>query len=479
MNLQKNTMKNFLLTIGVLLNVIFAQAQWSQVGLDILGDGPFGDQLGRNNSIAIDSTGNTIAVGAAYNSNLFPYSGYARVLDWDGLSWIQRGADFIGTDVTYEATGYAVDLSSDGMTVAVSSPWGYNSLGYKCGNVRVFDWSGAAWIQRGFDIGGEGNAVPSLAGDVFGWSLQLSSSGDHLVVGAPSNTAEVGVQQLQGHARVFHWSGTSWGQLGQDIDGPFTLGTGEFGFSVSINDNGNRVAVGGRSYTGLDPSDQDIGMAIVLDYNGSEWVQIGDTIFGSSLGDQLGSAIQMAGDGNTIAIGSPGANNFGGVTQIFDWNDFNWIQRGLDIVGTSSSLMTRSGTSLGISNNGDVLVIGDPGADFNVGATKVFQWNGNLWQQISNTIVNPGTSSVALGNGVRINFDGSKVIVGSPYDGTGKVQVFENNVLVNLHETNLDLSDDELIQIVDQLGRNVKEKENIVLFYIYKSGRVERKFIIK
>ncbi|MFT5861358.1 MAG: hypothetical protein ACI865_003482, partial [Flavobacteriaceae bacterium] len=65
------------------------------------------------------------------------------------------------------------------------------------------------------------------------------------------------------------------------------------------------------------------------------------------------------------------------------------------------------------------------------------------------------------------------------YDGTGKVQVFENNVLVNLHETNLDLSDDELIQIVDQLGRNVKEKENIVLFYIYKSGRVERKFIIK
>ena len=119
-----------------------------------------GDRLGFQNALAMDSTGNTIAVGAAYNNNLFPYSGYARVMDWDGNNWVQRGNDIIGTDTIYEATGYAVDLSSDGMTLAVSSPWGWNSLAYKCGNVRVFDWDGISWIQRGSDIEGEGDPNP-------------------------------------------------------------------------------------------------------------------------------------------------------------------------------------------------------------------------------------------------------------------------------------------------------------------------------
>ena len=114
------------------------QAQWTQIGSDILGD-VTGDRLGFRNALAMDSTGNTIAVGAAYNNNLFLYSGYARVMDWDGNNWVQRGNDIIGTDSIYEATGYAVDLSPDGMTLAVSSPWGWNSLDYKCGNVRVFD----------------------------------------------------------------------------------------------------------------------------------------------------------------------------------------------------------------------------------------------------------------------------------------------------------------------------------------------------
>ena len=471
-------MKNLLLI--TLIGGLFysnSQAQWTQLGSDMIGDGPFSDRLGFRNSLAIDSSGNSIAVGAAYNSNIFPYSGYSRVLDWDGISWTQRGSDIIGTDTTYETTGYAVDLSSDGMTFAVSSPWGYNSLGYKCGNVRVFYWSGVSWIQRGFDIEGEGNSFPAFSGDVFGWDLQLSSNGDHLIVGAPSNTKEVGVQQLQGHARVFHWSGTSWDQVGQDIDGPMTLGTGEFGFSVCMNDNANRIAIGGKSYTGLDPSDQEKGIAVVLEFNGSDWVLMGDTIFGSSLGDQLGSAIEMSGDGNTIAIGSPSANNFDGITKIFDWNGFNWIQRGLDVSGISSSSITKSGSSIGISNDGDVLVIGEPGANFNSGTTRTFQWDGNLWQQIGGAISN--SSMVSLGWGVDINFDGSKVIVASPLDGTGKVQVYENNTLINSQENIINLNNYEVIQIIDQLGRNINEKENSLLFYIYDDGTVEKKIILE
>ena len=81
----------------------------------------------------------------------------------------------------------------------------------------------------------------------------MSNSGDtfdYIIIGGPANTKEVGVQQLQGHARVYHWDGNSWTQIGQDIDGPITLGAGTFGCSVGINNDGDRIIIGGRMYTG-------------------------------------------------------------------------------------------------------------------------------------------------------------------------------------------------------------------------------------
>ena len=60
----------------------FCFGQWTQLGANINGS-QASDKLGNTNSIAIDSIGNTMAVGSAFNSNVFPYSGYAQVLDWD------------------------------------------------------------------------------------------------------------------------------------------------------------------------------------------------------------------------------------------------------------------------------------------------------------------------------------------------------------------------------------------------------------
>ena len=509
--------KIFLTLILSLVLIQMLQAQWTQIGSDILGD-VNGDRLGFRNALAIDSTGNTIAVGAAYNNNLFPYSGYARVMDWDGNNWVQRGNDIIGTDTIYEATGYAVDLSSAGMTLAVSSPWGWNSLAYKCGNVRVFDWDGNAWNQRGAFIEGEGEPNPLYWGDVFGWSLQLNSSGDYIIIGAPSNSRLPFTQSFQGHARVYHWDGAVWNQIGQDIDGPMTFGAGEFGFSVGINNEGDRIIVGGRSYTGLNPSDQDKGMALALEFNGSVWVPLGDTIFGSNSGDNLGNSVDISGDGNTIVIGAPDANNFNGETKIFDWNGLNWIQRGTDILGSSSSNITASGSNIAMSNNGAVLTIGERGADFNKGAVRSYLWNNNSWQQIDNKISPPLSSPTAMpgfGWGVDVNFNGSRMIAASPLDGAGKIRVYENITLdsswhcwqsagcqfagsnpsfpgqyaslsdcqaaCNLTSINT-LGNTEkkvLVRTVDVFGKESKELKNQLMFYIYDDGTVEKRIIIE
>ena len=45
-----------------------------------------------------------------------------------------------------------------------------------------------------------------------------------------------------GHVRVFQLEGSSWMQLGGDIDGE--ANGDDFGFSVSMNADGTRVAIG-------------------------------------------------------------------------------------------------------------------------------------------------------------------------------------------------------------------------------------------
>ena len=98
-------------------------AQWNQIGSELNGI-VSGDRIGSNHSIDIDSTGNTIAFGTGFNSDVFPYSGYAKVFDWNETAWVQRGSTFFGTDSTLEGTGSAVSLSADGLSLAVSKPLG-------------------------------------------------------------------------------------------------------------------------------------------------------------------------------------------------------------------------------------------------------------------------------------------------------------------------------------------------------------------
>ena len=40
-------------------------------------------------------------------------------------------------------------------------------------------------------------------------------------------------------------------------------------------------------------------------------------------------------------------------------------------------------------------------------------------------------------------------------------------------------SDKDIIQIIDFLGRDIKQKNNIPLFYFYDDGSVEKKIIIE
>ena len=88
--------------------------------------------------------------------------------------------------------------------------------------------------QLGSDIDGE------AAEDISGYSVSLDSDGDRVAIGAYKND---GNGSDAGHVRIYSWDGSSWSQLGSDIDGE--AAGDNSGVSVSLDSDGDRVAIGG------------------------------------------------------------------------------------------------------------------------------------------------------------------------------------------------------------------------------------------
>ena len=66
------------------------------------------------------------------------------------------------------------------------------------------------------------------------------------------------------------YGSTPWSQLGSDIDGE--AAGDRFGFSASLDSDGDRVAIGGYLNDG---NGSDAGHARIYSWDGSSWSQLG------------------------------------------------------------------------------------------------------------------------------------------------------------------------------------------------------------
>jgi hypothetical protein len=151
--------------------------------------------------------------------------------------------------------------------------------------------------QLGLDIDGE------AAGDQSGYSVALSSDGSRVAIGAPSND---GNGDNSGHVRIYDYDGSSWTQVG-DIDGE--AAGDQSGYSVALSSDGSRVAIGAPENNG---NGGNSGHVRIYDYDGSSWTQVGSDIDGEAAGDQSGSSVALSSDGSRVAIGAPENDGNGG-----------------------------------------------------------------------------------------------------------------------------------------------------------------------
>ena len=279
---------------------------WQQKGSTIDGESA-SDQFG--NSIALSDDGTVLAVGAWGNGAGGDLAGHVRIFSWNGTDWNQRGNDLDGS--SGDLFGDSVSLSSTGDVVACGGyqPDPDNSFSLVPGYVRIYRWDGFAnWVQQGPTLFGNYN------GDGLGDSVSLSGDGKVVAVGARRGN----------YAVMYRNIGTDWFQIGEQIPG-LALGRFGFSVSLSFdgstvvigdyehdsNGDGSGHAAVYRLSTNNNNTDR----------GGEEWIQVGQDLFGEAAHDYFGFSTSISDDGNRIAIGQIGSdgtgNRVGGV-KVFD-----------------------------------------------------------------------------------------------------------------------------------------------------------------
>lgn len=389
---------------------IYGNSQWSQLGQDINGQNS-GDYTGT--SVSINQLGTIIAESSTNNT------GQVRVFEWDGIQWNQIGNDLNGESI-YSSFGYDISLDDIGHTLAIGSP-GSGINGSSSGLVKVFNWNGSNWVLKGSPI----NGINLLDG--FGSGIELSADGNSIVIGSPGSDIN---GSASGAVRVYDWDGTSWVQRGLDILGLDTYD--QCGEKVAISSNGVIIALGSINDNNINGFMA--GKSRIFKWNGSVWVQIGQSIYGEAANDHSGQRLKLNSSGNTIIIGAIGndANgNSSGHARVYEWNGIMWLQKGIDIDGFAE--LDLFSESVDIDSTGNRILVGGSRNDDNgiySGHVKVYEWINNAWLQIGHTIVGSNADDF-LGYAAACNWDASRIVIGSPRCSVtslqnGKVEVFKS-----------------------------------------------------
>ena len=274
----------------------------------------------------------------------------------------------------------------------------------------------AQWSQVGGDIDGDANL------DYFGFSTSINSDGSIIAVGA---RAADGSATDAGLVRVFENIAGIWTQIGADIDGE--AANDWFGYSVSLNNIGNIIAIGGIFN---DDNGTNAGHVRVFENIAGIWTQIGSDINGEAANDTFGVSVSLNGNGNILAVGAGGGTGTG-YARIFENIAGVWTQIGADINGEAAGDVFGQSTSL--NNNGNIVAIGarnNDGNGSNSGHVRVFENIAGMWTQIGADIDGEAAEDLS-GQFLDINSAGNIVAIGARFnDGngtkSGHVRVFEN-----------------------------------------------------
>lgn len=314
----------------------FNGVSWVQKGDDIVSLGFNGVNIF---DLDISESGDEVIIGRINTSTppTIELGGIVSTYKFDGEAWVQVGQDF----TEGETIGAGVSISGDGNTVAVSNP--HSLLGQAYENIKTYQLIDGIWQQIG------GTITNTVVGShSFGSSVELNHDGTVLVKG--EKAAYVGgVSSVQ----VYHMEGDLWVQKGSDIlgnDGDTSTGE-NFGWDVDINGAGDVVAA--SSFLTYEPDS--LGYVRVFEFDGNEWQQMGGDIWSNYDVDSVmfGGSVSINDQGNILAVGAEATSENGlGYVQVFELIDNEWSELNTAIEDINNEFL---GNCVSLNSSGNIL----------------------------------------------------------------------------------------------------------------------------
>ena len=389
----------------------------------------------------------------------------------------QLGSDLRGTHIDdWDYFGFSTAINRDGTKIVVSAPYD-DSGGTENGAIWFYNWNETTWDTVNIVYSdGDGSTGPYLqmgvvgTGARFGWSMEMSNDGTHLIISAPFSNASNNV----GFIQIFEYftvDTSTYGKEGWHFkyrwnnsdDLPTSNHLNDYwGWSVSINNDGRIIAFSGRGHG----SYENKGAVLVYELNDSSYVQIGNKIELNNT-NMFGQAIQISEPPNTnssgirIVIGERNGKFYDGETllnvgergkvYVFELSNNIWSQMNV-LPGTSfqgsgtSGNNTWFGTSVAISKDGNRIAVGEPGyktsRNDDTGIVHIYNYNidSDGWELLHSIDAPPLTyrfgSGGNLSDSVKLlsfSYDKSKFAIGNyGYNNTkGAVYIYQYNNNLN------------------------------------------------
>jgi hypothetical protein len=384
--------------------ILFSQrpCDWNKMGLDIDGTSTLGSQ---GSVVSLSEDGKTLATlsGPAAAHDISENHGLLKIYQWTGSAWAQKGGDIQNSLPAGSSTIGAMCMSRNGNYVAVSEYYVNppQNIGLGWGRVKIYGWNGSSWAATGQPI------VYDNEINLNSSSLSLNFAGNVIAIGTP----EVDIPRsagayyiLSGMVKIYALVGSSWVQRGQYISD--SMSGARTGASVSLSDDGNTLAATSLS---------EKGSVKVHTWSGSSWTRKGSDMLGKKLGDAFGVGMCLSGDGNTVVAGAPSSEAItdNSYLSAYSWNGSSWTQKGSD-------MQSCFGGALSLGGKGNVVATGSLFKDN--GRARVYEWTGSAWRimgkEFKGTFTN--TFGSRTGQSISISGDGRVVAVGNP--GTSNTQ---------------------------------------------------------
>ena len=250
--------------------------KWENLGDTIIGKRP---EYCSGTSIALSDNGNIIAITAGVlSSYTIINSGYVNIYKLgNDNKWYPLGNEIMGKYARGK-TGASIALSSDGMTIAISTPEN-NSAGASV--YRLYN--NIEWKQLGNNIYNESSV----------WYVSLSSNGNIVALGKNGG-------DNSNIVKIYHYINVGWEPLGGDIIDNYSY-VNNSSRIVSLNSNGTIIAIGARfnDNSGLSP-----GHVRIYHLINNLWKKYGNDINGEAVDNRFGHSVALSSDGKIVAIGA-------------------------------------------------------------------------------------------------------------------------------------------------------------------------------